>query len=58
MMARMSWLAAVVSVPHVTAKRETVDPRAMRTMEASIEGQLRSTVPLMGRTASIRVEGV
>lgn len=47
-----------VPVPQATAKRDTVDPSVMRRISASIEGQLSSTVPFVGRTASTSVLGV
>lgn len=46
-----------MSVPQVTVKSETIDPRVMRRFEASMAGQLSTTVPLVGITASIRVDG-
>jgi hypothetical protein len=56
-MARMSWLAPLTSCPQVTPNSETVLPSVMRRFVASIEGQLRATVPLVGITASMRVDG-
>jgi hypothetical protein len=47
----------MTSVPQVTLKSHTVEPSVMRRLEASIDGQLRATVPLVGMTASTRVEG-